>query len=83
MLEIIKPIFETLPNPDCFTSPDGLSQCRHEVKQAIEQLKIFASYCEAKEMAMQCRLAGKIELARKFEHAGEVKYNEIFPELRW
>ena len=76
-------IGDCLPNLDCFTSPETLLGIEQEAKELSVHFRTFASYCEGKRHAMQCRLAGKIELALKFEAACDVVYKRLPTSFKW
>lgn len=79
----IETLVESFQNPDCFVSPDDLVKMRFECKEIAEAFKTLASYCEAKANAMECRLAGKITYALRFEEAAQAMYARLPKTFRW
>ena len=74
---------ELVPNLDAFALPSEAAEQRALFKQLSKDFANLASYCEAKENAMCCRLNGKIELARKFEAACEHVYSKLPEWAKW
>lgn len=70
-------------NLDAETQPAELELRRAEFKAAAEVLKDLATYCEGKRTAIECRLAGKIELALTYERTLETVYRRIPTWARW
>ena len=72
-----------LPNLDCFVAPREAGAMCAEFKSISATFRNLASYCEATENAMQCRLDGKIALAIKFEDAAQHVYGQLPEWARW
>lgn len=71
-----------MPNLDGF-NPSEMPQFRAEATEIINALQNMRSYAEAREMASDARLRGKIELAQRFESANEQIYKRLPEWAKW
>lgn len=74
---------DVLPNLDGYNSPEDMAAIRADLKELSAGVLLLASYAEAKESAMRCRLAGNIKDAVIFESAADSVYAKLPTWAKW
>lgn len=72
-----------IPNLDANLDSKQLQAMRQSFKELSKVFNDLASYCEGKSYAMDCRNAGQITAALKFESAIESVYTRLPEWAKW
>lgn len=76
-------IGELLPNLDGINDADEMEARREDFHVLRNGFQSLVNYTEAKEEAIICRKAGKIQLALKYERVADEVYHDLPKWAKW